>query len=168
MAVLQRFGLLSIIEALPKLSLTHVFRTLSLIAATSMMIISAACAPTQLQVLTGTARPPIPASDVVVYSAPPAHFQQIALLTATRRTVFHIGGAKTIDELTEQLAAQAARLGANGIIVDELFDEQSMSLGTGVGSETYTHNADISLGIGGLFGVYKKTGNARAIYVSQE
>jgi hypothetical protein len=159
---------LGIIEALPKFALTHCYRTMIIVAAASMMIISAACAPTQLQVLTGAARAPIPASDVVVYSAAPAHFQQIALLTATRRTVFHVGGKKTIDQLMEQLAVRAAKLGANGIIVDELFDEQSMSLGTGVGSDTYTHNADISVGIGGLFGVYKKTGNARAIYVPRE
>jgi hypothetical protein len=152
---------------LPKHPLRHCYRTLFIVAAASMMSLSAACTPAQLQVLTGAARAPIPASDVVIYSAAPAHFEQIALLTATRRTVFHVGGRKTIDQLMEQLAAQAAKLGANGLIVDELFDEQSMSLGTGIGSDTYTHNADISVGIGGLFGVYKKTGNARAIYVAR-
>jgi hypothetical protein len=138
------------------------------IALASTLIVCGACAPSQIQVLTGSTRPPIPASDVVVYSVPPPQFQQIALLTATRKTVFHVGGKNTDDQLVGQLAAQAARLGANGIIVDELFDEQSMSLGTGVGSDTYTHNADISVGIGGLFGIYKKTGNARAIFVPRE
>jgi len=131
-----------------------------------MLIAAAACAPTQ--VLTGSARTPIPESDVVVYSAAPAHFQQIALLSATSKTMFHAGGQKSIDKLVRRLAAQAAKLGANGIILDDVSDEQSMSLGTGVGSQSYTHNADISLGFGGFFSVYKKTGNARAIYVPRE
>ena len=34
--------------------------------------------------------------------------------------------------------------------------------------QSYTHNADISLGFGALFSVYQKTGNARAIYVPPE
>jgi hypothetical protein len=131
--------------------------------AVAAMLLSAACAP--IQVLTGTARPPIPASDVMVYSTAPPRFEQIALLSATTRTVFRPGGQKTVDKLVLRLAAQAAKLGANGIILDDVSDEQSMSLGTGVGSESYTHNADISLGVGGFFGVYKKIGNARAIYV---
>jgi hypothetical protein len=128
-----------------------------------MLIFAAACAPTQ--VLTGKAKAPIAASDVVVYNAAPPNFQQIALLSTSGRTLFRTGGQKTIDKLVKSLAAQAARLGANGIILDEFSDEQSMSLGTGVGSESYTHNADIGLGIGGFLAVYKKTGYARAIYV---
>jgi hypothetical protein len=135
-------------------------------AGASMLLAAAGCAPSQ--VLTGTARAPIPASDVVVYFATPAHFQQVALLCASSKTVFHLGGQKAIDRLVRRLSVQAAKLGANGIILDDVADEQSISLGTGVGSQSYTHNADISLGIGGWFSVYKKTGNARAIYVPRE
>jgi hypothetical protein len=136
------------------------------IAGASMLIAAAACAPTQ--VLTGAARAPIPESDVVVYAAAPPHFEQIALLCATSKTMFHTGGQKSIDKLVRRLSAQAAKLGANGIVLDDVSDEQSMSLGTGVGSQSYTHNADISLGFGALFSVYQKTGNARAIYVPPE
>ncbi len=132
-------------------------------AAASMLAACAACAPTR--VVTGTARPPIPASSVVIYSAAPPNFTQIALLSASTRTFFRPGGQGTIDKLVRQLAAQAAQLGANGVILDEFSDEQSLSLGTGVGSDSYTHNADISLSAGGLIGIYKKTANARAIYV---
>lgn len=153
---------------MPNLPLAHFCRIVRVIAAASIAALCAACAPSEIQVLTGSTRTPISASDVLVYSIPPPHFQQIALLTATRKTAFHVGGKKAVDQLIGLLTAQAARLGANGIIVDELFDEQSMSLGTGVGSDTYTHNADISVGIGGLFGIYKETGNARAIYVPRE
>jgi hypothetical protein len=136
------------------------------IAAASMLALTVACAPTQ--VLTGAVRPQIPASSVVVYSAAPPKYEQIALLSASSKTLFTTGGQKSIDKLVRRLSAQAAKLGANGIILDDLSDEQSLSLGTGVGTDSYTHNADISLGLGGLIGVYKKTGNARAIYVPRE
>jgi hypothetical protein len=39
-------------------------------------------------------------------------------------------------------------------------------LGTGVGTQTYTHNASIDLGVGGFLGVVKKTVRARAIFVA--
>jgi hypothetical protein len=132
-------------------------------AAIPLIVAASACAP--IQVVTGPARDPILESDVVVYAAAPSHFEQIALLSATTKTLFHAGGQKSIDKLVKRFAVRAAKLGANGIILDEFSDEQSMSLGTGLGSDKYTHNADISLGLGGVFGVYKTTGNVRAIYV---
>jgi hypothetical protein len=150
---------------LPKLARNKLGRSLHGLAAPAALLI-AACTPTQ--VLTGTARAPIAAADVVVYTAAPARFEQIALLYATEKSWFHTGGQPAVEELVRRLARQAAKLGANGIILDEVADEQSLSLGTGVGSQSYTHNADISLGIGGLFEVYKKIGNARAIYVPRE
>jgi hypothetical protein len=141
-------------------------RPLRAVAATSMLILSAACAP--VQVLTGTVRPSIPAPSVVVYSVAPPNFEQVALLSATKKTLFGTGGQRTVDSLVGRLSAQAAKLGANGIILDEFNDERSMSLATGIGSDSYTHNADISLGVGALIGVYKTTGNARAIYVPRD
>jgi hypothetical protein len=133
------------------------------IALVSMLIVCAGCAPDVF--LTGTVRPPVPSSDVVIYATAPPNSIQIALLRASTKTLFRPGGPKTETMLVQRLAAKAAKLGANGVILDEFSDEQSLSLGTGVGSDAYTHNADISLGFGGLIGVYEKTGNARAIYV---
>jgi hypothetical protein len=133
------------------------------IALAPILLVNAACAP--VQVLTGTVRPAICPSSVVIYSAAPPKFEQVALLSASSDTLFAAGGQKTIDKLVRRLAARAAKIGANGLILDEFSDENSMALGTGVGSDSYTHNADISLGLGAMVGVFKKTANARAIYV---
>ena len=135
-------------------------------AVASLLIVCAACAPAVF--LTGSARPPIPPSEVVVYGSAPPNCTYIAVLRVSTKTLFRPGGPKTEATLVRRLSAQAAKLGANGIILDEFSDEQFLSLGTGVGSESYTHNADISLSVGGLLGVYKKTGNARAIYVARQ
>ena len=131
-----------------------------------MLNLTAACAP--VQILTGTVRSSIPASSVVVYTTAPQNFEQIALLSIRKKTLFGTGGQHTVDKLVERLSEQAAKLGANGIIVDEINDERSMSVGAGIGSDSYTHNADISLGVGALISVHETTADARAIYVPRD
>jgi hypothetical protein len=129
-----------------------------------LLLLGVACAPTT-QILTGVARPPIAVSDVTLYSTPPPGFQEIAVLTATSKTAFGTGGQKSIDKVVARLKEQAAKLGANGLILEDFSDRQTASIGTGVGSDSYTHNGSVSLGVGGGFGVFKKTGKARAIFV---
>ena len=141
-------------------------RTGRWIAAASLLIVNASCAPAQ--VVTGALRRPIPVSEVVIYAVAPANFQQIAVLSASGKTAFTVGGQKTIDKVVKRLKVQAAKLGANGLILEDFSDEQSWSFGTGVGSDSYTHNGSISLSAGGFIGVFKKTGQGRAIYVPQE
>ena len=136
------------------------------IAAALLVSANVACAPTQ--VLTGTVRPAIAPSDVVIYSAAPPSFEQIAFLSASSKSVFTIGGQRSIDKLVRRLRTRAAKLGANGLILEDFSDEQTTSLGTGLGSDSYTHNANISLGVGGVVGVFKKTGYGRAIYVRRD
>jgi hypothetical protein len=128
-----------------------------------LIAINAACAPTQI--LTGAARTPIDPAEVVIYSMAPPSFEPVAVICASSRSLIAAGGAGAIDRVVQRLKEHAAKLGANGLILDDFDDQESLSLGTGVGSDTYTHNGSISLGIGGFFGLFKKTGTGRAIYV---
>ena len=123
-----------------------------------------ACAPTS-PVLVGQARPAIAPAQVMIYSTPPPVFEEVATLYASSHSAFLPGGERQIDRLIERFKIEAAHLGANGVILEEFSDAQTMSLGTGVGSQTYTHNADVNVGVGGSFGIFRKTGRARAIYV---
>ena len=116
-------------------------------------------------VLVGPARPPISAADVKIYVQPPPTFQEVAVLNASSHSLFQPGGPHATDKVVARLKEQAAKLGANGIILGDFLDAQTSSLGTGVGSDSYTHNGSISLGVGGGVGIFKKTGKARAIYV---
>jgi hypothetical protein len=68
--------------------------------------------------------------------------------------------------MIESMRDQAARLGANGLLLENFSDSDSLALGTGVGSQTYTHNGSISLGVGGSLGLVKKVARARAIFVA--
>jgi hypothetical protein len=135
-------------------------------AAMSMgvLLVIAACAPTA-PLLTGIARPPIAVSEVTIYSTPPPVYQEIAVLTASNKSAFGTGGEKSVDKVVERLKEQAAKLGANGLVLEDFFDRQTASIGTGVGSNSYTHNGSVSVGVGGGIGIFKKTGKGRAIFV---
>jgi hypothetical protein len=102
---------------------------------------------------------------VKIYTAPPAQFQEIALLDAHSDSVFSPGGQKSVDKVVERLKDQAAQLGANGIILGDVADRRTGSIGTGVGSDSYSGNSAVGVGVGGSLGIYKKTGKATAIYV---
>jgi uncharacterized protein YbjQ (UPF0145 family) len=124
----------------------------------------AGCA-TDAIVLTGTARPPISPADVKIYSQPPAVFEEIAILNASKSSAFTTGGQKTVDKVIAGLKEQAAKLGANGIVLEGFSDRQTGSVGSGVGSSSVSSNSAVGVGVGGSLGIYKETGHGRAIFV---
>jgi hypothetical protein len=132
-----------------------------------LLALLAACASSS-RILTGTPRAPIVPNEVRVYTSAPASFEEIAVLNASKQSVSSAGGERAIQKMIEGLKAQAAVLGANGLLLEDFSDAQDLSLGTGVGSDTYTHNGSISIGLGGSLGIIKKTAKARAIFVSPQ
>ena len=124
----------------------------------------AACASDSI-VLTGAARPPISPTAVRIYSHPPAVFEEIAILNTSKSSAFSTGGQKTVDKVIAGLKEQAAKLGANGIVLEGFSDSQTGSVGSGVGSSSVSSNSAVGLGVGGSLGIYKKTGHGRAIFV---
>jgi hypothetical protein len=135
-----------------------------LIFALSMAATLAACA-TSSQVLTGVPRSPILPAAVKVYTQAPQSFEEIAVLGASRKSVSSAGGERAIAKMIEAMRTQAAQLGANGLLLEDFSDSDPVAIGTGVGSQTYTHNASIDVGVGGSLGVIKKIARARAIFV---
>jgi hypothetical protein len=127
----------------------------------------AGCASSS-QVLTGSPRAPLLAGDVRVYTQAPQSFEEIAVLRASRQSVSTAGGERAIEKMIETMKSQAAGLGANGLLLEDLSDANGLALGTGVGTQTYTHNASIDVGVGGSLGLVKKAASARAIFVSHE
>ena len=125
----------------------------------------AACATPNTVVMVGTALAPTAPTDVKIYSHPPPVFQEIAILNASSSSMFTTGGQKSVDKVIGDLKIQAAKVGANGIILEGFSDSQTGSLGTGVGSSSVSSNSAVGVGVGGSLGIYKKTGHARAIFV---
>jgi hypothetical protein len=129
-----------------------------------LCIFAAACASNK-PVMVGPARAPITADQVKIYWSPPPAFETIAIINASSKTVFKPGGQQAMDKVIEGLKVEAAQLGANGLILQGFSDAQTASIGTGVGSQSYSGNTAVGVGVGGGFGIFKKTGHAQAIYV---
>jgi hypothetical protein len=135
-----------------------------LILGISIFAMMSACAPSS-QILVGTVRTPISVAEVKIYSHAPPAFEEVAILNASSKSVFQPGGQRAIDKVIARLKEQAAKLGANGIILEGFSDTETGSLGTGVGTDSYSRNSSVALGVGGSVGIFKKTGKGRAIYV---
>jgi hypothetical protein len=140
----------------------HAIRLFAIVSIAALSL--AACASDSV-VLLGAARPPISPAEVKIYSHPPAAFEEIAILNASKNSAFTTGGQKTVDKVIEGLKEQAAKLGANGVILEGFSDSQTGSVGSGVGSSSVSSNSAVGVGVGGSLGIYKKTGHGRAIYV---
>jgi hypothetical protein len=125
----------------------------------------AGCAASSVLV-TGSVRTAIGPEGVRIYTSAPPAFEEIAVLTASRKTVSSASGEKAIDKVIDEMRTEAAKLGANGLLLEDFSDAQSLTVGTGVGSDAYTHNGSISLGVGGAIGIIKKTGRGRAIFIA--
>jgi hypothetical protein len=128
------------------------------------LIALAACA-TDSVVVTGSPRPAISPTDVRIYSHPPAVFEEIAILNTSKNSAFTTGGQKTVDKVIEGLKEQAAKVGANGVILEGFSDSQTGSVGSGASSSSVSSNSAVGVGVGGSLGIYKKTGHGVAIFV---
>jgi hypothetical protein len=116
----------------------------------SIMLLLAACAaPPATHVLTGTARPPISPDEVRIYSQPPPVFEEVAMLTASSdsRLGSSAGGQAAIDVAIDRLKTEAAKFGANGVILQGISDRQTGSIGTGVGNESYSSHSAVGVGV---------------------
>jgi hypothetical protein len=131
-------------------------------------ILALVACTTSSQTLTGAPRAPLSAGDVKVYTQAPQSFEEIAVLRASRESVSAAGGERAIDRMIEAMKWQAAELGANGLLLEELGDSNAIALGTGIGTQTYTHNGSVNLGVGGFLGLVKKSASGRAIFVDAQ
>jgi hypothetical protein len=63
---------------------------------------------------------------------------------------------------------EAAKLGANGVLLQGIGSESSGSVGTGFGQATSSGNHSYGTGLGISGNIMQKSGNGLAIFVSQE
>ena len=106
---------------------------------------------TTAHVMVGHARPPVDPATVKVYSVPPKHYEEIARVASDSKGAFRFTPQGNMDAALERAKSEAASLGANGLLLQEV-----------------PHS-------GGMFGLWGsdeqlvlKNVNAFAIYVTQE
>jgi hypothetical protein len=95
------------------------FRTAFLLAT----VVLSGCA-TGSHIITGTARPPISASGVALYSAPPERYEIVGTVNAYYANG---GGQGATDACVSELKKQAAKIGANGILLGSFVTQSGNS-----------------------------------------
>ena len=78
------------------------------------VLANAACASGSA-IVTDNTRPPIPTEQVKIYLEPPAEFEVIGLVNASSDAGWTEQGS--LDYAVKELKKQAAKLGANGVLI---------------------------------------------------
>jgi hypothetical protein len=129
--------------------------------AVAAVVVLAACAASS-HVLVGTARTPIAPEQVKIYLQPPPRYEEIATIDASSRGTPVFTDQRKMDRAIGRLKQEAAKLGANGILLEGTSDQQTGGIGLGTGSAS----GNSAFGIGTSFGIVIKTATGIAIYVA--
>ncbi|MFC5570369.1 hypothetical protein ACFPN1_09900 [Lysobacter yangpyeongensis] len=127
-----------------------------------LMLTLAACASTH-HVMLGQARPAIDPAQVKVYQVPPKHYEEIARLDAKSGVGFGTQGQ--INSAIDRLAREAAKLGANGVILLGV-DQTGSPVSLGVGGGSFGRHGGASVGMG--IPTAQQRAEGIAIYVTEE
>lgn len=131
----------------------------------AMAILSALSACVSSHVIVGTVRPPISPDQVKIYLHPPGKYEEVAVLDSSSRNSWAITSQGKTDKVIERLKAEAAKLGANGLLLQAVGDQQVGTVGSGFGSATASGNSATAFGFGSSAAVFQKSGSGLAIYV---
>ncbi len=137
------------------------FSSLVSLAGTALL---AGCASSSTHFV-GSARPPISPEQVRIYQTRPPHFQEIAQIDASTSAHFFHGDRQTDAEAIQRLKEEAAKVGANGVLLSLVGDEPSGSIGVGFGGGGYSRNTAVNGEASGAAPLVKTGAHGLAIYV---
>ncbi len=132
----------------------------NIVLAASLAIAATGCVSSS--VLIGTARPPINPDQVKLYVDPPPRFEKIAILESNSDVSWAITAQQKTNKAVQRLKMEAAKYGANGVLIQGVGDQYNGS----VGVANAWGNGHTTLGIGSGIANYRKAGSGMAIYVS--
>jgi hypothetical protein len=133
--------------------------------ASSLIAISMLWGCTATEALVGHPRAPISPDQVQIYLAAPARYDKIAILESSSELSFALSPDAKTEAVIQRLKRAAAKLGANGILLQGITDEAAASIGAGAGATIYSNHGVADLGIGGFSTGERKYGSGLAIYV---
>ena len=100
-----------------------------------------------------------------IYLHPPDKYEEIAVLNSNSRGSFAFSQQGRMDAAIERLKSEAARLGANGVLLQSTGDQYGGSVGTGFGSTSFSGHSAFGLGTGVSAPVMVKSADGLAIFV---
>lgn len=133
-------------------------KTKSIFVSAVFAISLAGCASSA--VVIGQVRPAISPTQVKLYLNPPKKFEQVALLESSSKASWAVSDQGKTDVVIQRLKEEAAKIGANGVLLSGLGSQNAGSVGTA------SFNGSTAFGVGA--GVFYKEGSGLAIYVTEE
>jgi len=134
------------------------------LTATVVALSSCASTPPSSHVLTGTQRPAIDIAKVKVYASAPANSEQIAVIEASSRDSNASTDQAQMDAIIALMKSEAAKLGANGIVLQRTETKRGGGMSTGVGIGVPVGRS-VGLGFGVSSSGSYKIGHGIAIHV---
>jgi len=117
----------------------------------------------------GKARPPISPDQVIIYTRPPElPYEEIARIDTSSQGSFSFTAQGKTDAVIRRLKEEAAKLGANGVLLEGIGDQASGSIGTGGGRTSYSSHSSVGGGVGIGVGLSRKAGAGLAIHVGND
>ncbi len=142
-------------------------RRTSLVALSMVFaILVSACASSAIVV--GKVRPAISPNQVKIYLRSPKKYEEIAVLESSSRASWAVSSQGKMDVVIQRLKEEAAKIGANGILLQGTGSEYGGSVSTGTGTATVSGNTAYGTGFGTSVGIFHKAGNGIAIFVEEE
>jgi len=120
-------------------------------------------------IMVGQARPAATPDAVRVYYSAPRHFERIAIINSSSGPTWAFTTKGQLDDAIAKLKEEAARLGANGILLEATGTSSSGNLGIGVGGFGVGGDRHSGYAVSGESGfgapILHRTAQATAIYV---
>lgn len=114
-------------------------------------------------ILVGQARPPISPEQVRLYLQPPPVYEEVAILEASNAASWAVTDQQKTDKVVARMKAEAARLGANGIVVRGVGNQYAGS----VGFANAWAGGGSAWALGSSSALYDKVGSGLAIHVPE-
>ncbi len=125
----------------------------------------AACATSRVLVV-GQTRAALSPEQVQIYLEPPqSKYVEIANLSASSGASITSSAADKMEKVIDRLKKEAARLGANGLLLHGVGAKGAGSLGAGISSETNNAHTTTGVGFGASSFFFEEQGDGVAIFV---
>ncbi len=111
-------------------------------------------------ILIGKARLPISPDDVKLYIKPPSKYDEIAILDSSSRSSWAVTDQGKMNVAIQRLKEEAAKIGANGILINGTGNESSGGLVTG--------NSSGGVSSGVFMSAFHKSARGVAVFVEKE
>jgi hypothetical protein len=145
-----------------------VMKSISSLGLLTSFFVLCSCGSTNM-IMVGQARPATTPDMVRVYYTPPRHYQRIALINSQSGPTWAFTTRGQMEDAISKLREEAAKVGANGVLIEATGTNSSGNLGLSIGGfgGGGGHHSGYEVGGGGAVGgpILHKTASATAIYV---